>query len=167
MRLAAIDPGKDGGLALWDGTHATAAPMPLLEDGTLDVAEIRAWFRDHGDVDLVVVERQQARPADGGTSAFKTGRGFGELLGMLKSHRLPYELVQATTWQRNLKLVQRHAKGASAYQRKKKQKQAHKAYVQRRFPDVDVLATPKSRTPHEGMCDALCILEHGRRAFVR
>ena len=167
MRIAAIDPGMSGGIALWDGTHATATPMPLLEDGTLDVAEIRAWFRDHGDVDLVVLERQQARPADGGTSAFKTGRGYGELLGMLKSHRIPREEVAPTVWQRNLKLVQSHKPEASAYQRKVKQKKAHKAYAQRRFPDVDLLATPRSRTPHEGMCDALCVLEYGRRAFVR
>jgi hypothetical protein len=167
MRLASIDPGKLGGLALWDGTHATCAVMPLLADGTIDVAEIRAWLLDHGDVDLVVLERQQARPHDGGSSAFATGRGFGELLGLLKSHRLPYELVAAQKWQRTLGLAQSSKPGEAQPKRKKRQKAAHKAYAQRRFPDVELLATSRSRVPHEGMCDALCILEYGRRAFAR
>ena len=37
------------------------------------------------------------------------------------------------------------------------------AYCARRYPAASLLATPRSRTPHTGLADALCLAEWGRR----
>ncbi len=40
------------------------------------------------------------------------------------------------------------------------------AFVSRRFPGVPLLATPRSRVPHDGIADAVCVAEYGRRLLV-
>ncbi len=37
------------------------------------------------------------------------------------------------------------------------------AFATRRFPGVPLLATPRSRTPHDGVADAVCLAEYARR----
>ena len=37
----------------------------------------------------------------------------------------------------------------------------------RLFPDINLLATPRSRKPHDGMAEALLIAEYGRRHYER
>jgi crossover junction endodeoxyribonuclease RuvC len=157
-----VDPGFSGGFA-WlavDGSGAGAAPMPVHKGkgrAELDVPGLVALVRSvqagHA-VALAVVERVHAMPRQGLASTFAFGRGFGEVLGALKALGLPLELPTPQAWRRVVLAGTPGGKLASIQ------------YARRRFPQVPLLATPRSRTPHDGMAEALLMCEYGRRLLV-
>jgi hypothetical protein len=101
---------------------------------------------------LVILEKAQAMMRDGKTQAFKTGYGFGVIEGVLVALKIPYEVVAVKTWQRHmLSGISTNTKTASIQ------------FCKRQWPDIDLTATEKSRKDHDGMSDALCIAEYGRR----
>ena len=100
---------------------------------------------------LVVVEKVGAMPGQGVTSMFNFGMGYGMWVGMLAALGFPYELVAPQKWK------------AAVLGGTKKDKRAAIEYVQRRFPDVSLLATPRSKVPHDGMADAACLALYARQ----
>lgn len=104
MNVLGIDPGLDGALAFYN------------EGGLQDIYEIPAvkstgrgrevlwselnqqWDERFLLAEHVFLERVNARPKDGGASAFKFGSIYGGLRGMIVAKRLPYNLVTPTVW---------------------------------------------------------------------
>jgi crossover junction endodeoxyribonuclease RuvC len=103
---------------------------------------------------FVAIERQQAMPAtlngrtQGGTSTFRTGYGFGLLVGILTALRIPYELVAPVSWKKSMMADAPKDKGASIL------------VACRLFPHM---AAGMRRKKDHARADALLIIEHARR----
>jgi Holliday junction resolvasome RuvABC endonuclease subunit len=150
--ILAIDPGLSGGIA-WaaaDGT-VSAIPMPIAGK-ELDLATLKAVIQSAAP-SWVVLEKVGSMPGQGVASTFKFGTGWGMAQGLAAGLGLPLELVTPQRWKR----VVLHGTA--------KDKDAAIAFCRRAFPGVE-LVPPRCRKAHDGMADALCMLEYGRRTLA-
>lgn len=109
-----IDPGQKGGIAIIDKgkdkIHLLA--MPLLDDKEgLDVLDIKRWI--FGMTDQMhlcnyscfcYIEKSQAMPQQGVTSMFNYGKGYGELIALLKILEIPFKEIRPRVWKKTLGL---------------------------------------------------------------
>ena len=114
MQIIGIDPGKKGGVVALDitgrptATEWTAADHP--EEGYVAgkaynvrrMVQVLEEIAERGEVALVVLERQQARPIEGRSSCLTTGYGWGLWSGIVHALRLPL-LEVSLTWGRRRK----------------------------------------------------------------
>lgn len=151
LAILGIDPGATGAVCLIDRNGA-----PLIEL----LAEITpGWLRglEYQPMDmLAVIEKVGARPGQGVTSMFTFGQGYGRILGWLEALEIPHVRVTPQIWQRDVH------RGCPAADSKARSLEA----ARRLFPAVNLKATPRSKTPHKGIIDALLIAEHGRRQYL-
>jgi len=152
MNMIAFDPGQKGGIATHHNGTTTAYPMPLAGKG-LDLPAIAGIIRSTSP-DLAVIEKVGSMPGQGVASTFTFGTGYGQLQGILAGLGIPFELVTPQAWK---KLV---LAGTA------KDKAAAIAYCRRVFPDVS-LVMPRCRSAHDGIADALCLMQFGLRSFAR
>lgn len=107
MIVLGIDPGLSGALASWDGITLTLLEMPAVKStgrGRIVVwsALSLAWDEHFPDVTHAFLERVQAQPKDGGSSAFKFGTVFGGLQGMIAAKGVPSTLVTPRVWMKQM-----------------------------------------------------------------
>ena len=150
MNVVGIDPGQKGGLAYLSDYHAEAVPMPMIGKD-LDVQKIVRMLRTQS-VELVVLEKVHAMPQQGVSSMFTFGFGVGVIVGTVETLGLPLRWVTPQAWK---KLV---LAGTA------KDKDAAIAHVRQAYPGIE-LVPGRARTPHDGIADAVCIAEYGRRTF--
>jgi crossover junction endodeoxyribonuclease RuvC len=146
-----IDPGLKGGIAILPVHSMRAArafPMPLVGDkknvdwqGVGDL--LRPW------VGPVYIEKVHAMPKQGVSSTFKFGASFGGLLGVCGALKRPVALVTPQKWKKSV---------LSAYE--DRDKAAAIDYTGSKFPWVS-LTPGRTRTPQDGLADALCIAVYG------
>jgi crossover junction endodeoxyribonuclease RuvC len=158
-----IDPGFSGGLAALtpDGEVVLTAAAPVTKGKgsktELDVPALVALVRGLGaghEVRLAVVERVGPMPGQGLVSTFTFGRRFAEVLGALKALGLPLELPLPQAWKRVVLAGTDRGKAAAV------------ADVGRRFPAANLLATPRSKKPSDGIAEAVSLAEFGRRMLA-
>jgi crossover junction endodeoxyribonuclease RuvC len=161
-RVLGIDPGLDGGIAIID-QHGTAQAwaMPTLEivvgkskKRTIDTKSLRNLLYSCVPLDLVVLERVWASKGEGVSSAFSFGVGYGIVQGLLAAMDVKQEHPTPQSWQRVV------LRGSTT-----KTKASSVLYAHRRY-NLDLLKTPKCRVPHDGMADAVCLAEFGRRLLL-
>lgn len=155
-KFIGIDPGLSGGIAILEENKLLLFPMPLIGDKDYDVQAIKNIFRKHSDTTLVCVERQQSMPGQGLSSTFKTGQGFGILIGVLSALELRYEITTAVRWQRRLFTGLKHGQDT---------KVSSEIVAKRLFPASDFRKSERSRVASDGLTDAACIAEFARRMF--
>jgi crossover junction endodeoxyribonuclease RuvC len=155
-----IDPGKSGGLVVLDelGTvhaAATADRWVIKGRGNTYVPRTMAEWLTRIPCDLVVIEAQQARPAQGRSSILTTGIGLGLWLGIAATLELPYLEVSPARWTRAI-LSGQAGEG----------KERGIAVCRARVPGLDL--TPGRKTkPHDGLADAACLALYGLRELGR
>lgn len=160
-----VDPGKDGGVAamlLTATPRMSVIPMPTLGKSAgaeMDIRELKCWLDSlvlQGFIQcvLVCIEKQTSRPQQSSTAMGTFLRGYGELLGAFKWAGTPLTLATPQDWKDDV------LRGT------KKEKDDAVAYVARRWPELSLLATEKSRSPHDGMAEAVCIAEHARTLLL-
>jgi Holliday junction resolvasome RuvABC endonuclease subunit len=141
VRAIGIDPGLRGGIAVVsDSDEPEVIAMPG------GYGAIVVWLRNRFRIDACAIEKQHARPTDGRNSAFTLGRGYGALLASLQIAGVEYVEVEPKEWQ-------------AAFEIKGDTKAQSIAEVQARWPDLSLLATLRSRKPHDGMADAVLIAQ--------
>ena len=148
--ILGIDPGRSSGGVCFlekDGTVTALEVMPPL---LYSLVEMIHEYNPR----MVFLEKAQSFPGQGISSAFNYGDHFGQLQGVLIALQKPYTLVGPARWTKELHI------GCTGEDAKAKSLQA----VTRIFPTVDLIATERSRKPHEGLIDALLIAEYGRRS---
>jgi crossover junction endodeoxyribonuclease RuvC len=150
MNIISFDPGLKGAIAIHCHGTTTAHPMPLAGKG-LDLASIATMVKS-ASPDIAVIEKVGSMPGQGVASTFTFGCGYGQLQGLLAGLGIPFELVTPQCWKKAI------LAGTT------KDKNAAIAYCRRAFPDVP-LVMPRCRNPHDGIADALCLLQHGLRSF--
>ena len=183
MITVGIDPGNSGAYAVvgvnGDVRHIVVKPMPTTQQKLttktksgnakthteLDIhalaTDLHAVITDMVStkkVELVplvfVCEQVGAMPGQGVVSMFNFGDSFGQLkaLGRLFNHdgiRPSVMLVRPQSWKKTI------LAGTA------KDKDAAVNYVKNKHPTVSLLPTERSKVPHEGMAEAVCIAEWG------
>lgn len=153
MLICGIDPGKSGGIAIIGSDEEPFLKiMPETAEMIADTLEPFCGMKMH-----VFLEKAQAMPKNGAVSMFNYGRHFGELIGILVSLQFAHTLVSPATWSKTM-----HQGTSPELAPKKRSYQV----CRRLFPEADLLGTIRSRTPHEGLIDALLIAEYGRRQII-
>jgi crossover junction endodeoxyribonuclease RuvC len=151
MNIIAFDPGLKGAIAIHQNGQTTAQPMPLAGK-VLDLATLADIIRTSSPA-LAVIEKVGAMPGQGVSSTFTFGCGYGQIQGILAGLGIPMELVTPQAWKKVI------LAGTG------KDKDAAIAYCRRAFPDVP-LVLPRCRIPHDGIADALCLMQFGLRQFT-
>ena len=150
-----IDPGLDGGVALILPGGVEAFVTPTIASGgggkrQFDIAGMLVLLERHP-IALAVIEAVGPMPKQGVVSTFRFGVGFGTWLGMLAALRIPHLAVTPHAWKKAILAGTTKDKGAAIQ------------WAQRRFPEVSLLATARSKVPHDGLADALAMAEFARR----
>ena len=148
-----IDPGIKGGLAMIDSEGAVStSPMPTMQDGkrtVIDIAEVVEWAAHSTSYMCAAIERTHPKPPMGMASAYSFGYTTGQLVGLLQARFVPHVMVPATDWRKKvLAYLSKNASGAITF-------------VGRTYPDVD-LRPGRTRKPHDGIAEALCIAHYCR-----
>lgn len=144
MVYIGIDPGAKGGIAVVCGETATTQPYT---DG-----ELKATCRELSDglaQVMCCLEKVGAMPGQGVTSMFNFGKAYGYIKGVLEAYGIPYQEIPPQRWKKEFGLNSDKTKSIDV--------------CQRLFPDVNLLATPKCKKPHDGMAEALLMAEYARR----
>jgi crossover junction endodeoxyribonuclease RuvC len=153
MIVVGIDPGLDGALALHDGSAIVALiDMPTFaivrgktKRRDLDGQTICTWLKEHRP-EHVYIEQAQAIPRQ---SAYATGiffQVYGQVLGILTAHAIPYTVVPPVLWKRALKVPAG--------------KDAARARASQLFPDAACRWPLKK---HDGRAEAALIASYGAR----
>jgi len=96
---------------------------------------------------IVILEKAAPRPISGKRACFMTGGGYYLMQGILSSLNIPYEIVTPQLWQKTL------LKGL----KENTTKEASIKFCQQRFPYIDLTKPGRSKKPHDGLADALCM----------
>jgi len=91
-------------------------------------------------------------PGQGNVSMFNYGVGFGTLLGIMATLKIPHTLVHPKTWCKVM-----HS-GTTADEAKARSLEA----ARRLYPEVQLIR-PRCTKPDEGYVDALLIAGYGKR----
>ena len=94
------------------------------------------------------VEKVGAMPGQGVVSMFNFGHNLGLIEGLLQANKIPYQLVPPQTWKKEFSLTG--------------DKQKSIEVCKKLFPDISLLATPRSRKESDGMAEALLMAEYAR-----
>lgn len=168
--FAGLDPGKKGYLAIIDLSEKPQViftePWPVLEGKgpTYDLPGVWRLIQRLQTVNVVGValEQQQTYPAQGGSSNFTTGFGYGMLISFLTAAEVPFEVVHPSTWKRKMKIK---GQGKTDKERKKDNKRRSIAAAQAMFPGYDLRPTPRSG-PSDGMAEGLLLATYAGRHLV-
>jgi crossover junction endodeoxyribonuclease RuvC len=95
---------------------------------------------------IAMVERAQAFPGQGGSSAFNYGANFGSILTALQIHQFPYDFVSPGSWKKAMGI----GKGAH--------KDASLDIARRLFPELRL-----ERKRDHNMAEAALLAEWSRR----
>ena len=145
-----IDPGQKGGIALlWSETKEV---VPYSDADLIRICRTLYDCVRFGNVALEIIcclEKVGAMPGQGVTSMFNFGKAYGYIKGVLESYDIPYQEITPQRWKKEFGLNSDKEKSIDV--------------CRRLFPEVNLLATPKCKKPHDGMAEALLMAEYARR----
>lgn len=150
MRLyLGIDPGNSGAIAVL--TERGNVVDSIRHDNTtdVDVANFLKRMVDSERIEMAVIEKVHAMPAQGVSSTFKFGESYGKSQGMMLVAGIPFEYVTPRSWQKSLS-IKKKQKSESSNDFKKRLK----GVAQRLFPDEKIVMAN---------ADAYLIAEYCRR----
>ena len=171
--IISVDPGAAGGIAILfhDGSVAAYA-MPKTRLELVEIFET-ALQQDQEIANIprrtpvrAIVEQVHAMPSQGtekdgkqrkmgAASAFKFGQNYERPLAILASLKIPTEQVKPQAWQKLLRLSKpKGYKEGKEYLREK---------AEELFPEI---MYGKTLTYRRAVCDALLLIEYGRRKKV-
>lgn len=160
MKVLGIDNGLDGGLVLLvDSLSIVRLVTPTItikaSKREYDIPALAAWLKEMRP-DHAFLEKAQAMPGQGVSSMFSIGNGYGIMRGLLVALEIPHTLVHPKTWQKVLfkDLPKSDTKAMSV------------VVAGRLWPQIDWRATPRCKKAHDGLTDAACIAEYGRRVLT-
>lgn len=159
-----IDIGKSGAIVWQDGRSPLIQllPMPMIKN-ELDIHEINRILSLFDNKNThVVFEKLGVIFGSSKKTARSMGLQEGAIEALCVAHKLPYTKVPAKTWQKEM------FEGLTEMKRtdgKRDTKAMALVITKRLFPEVNLLATPRSTVPHDGIVDALLLSEYCRRHY--
>ena len=155
MKLIGIDPGKSGGLCCIENDNIIEiCVMPTYEQKNgkdiIDFKAVSEFIKKHNP-DKIYLEKVGAMSKQGVSSMFNFGVSFGGLMATCLV--LDYEMVLVTP--------QKWKKEVLGENYNHEDKNGTIQFCQMKFPNTNLLATKRSRVPHDGICDAIAIAYYG------
>ena len=148
MVYIGIDPGKKGGYAIIDDVHHTVEAYPWDD---MEFVRKMVEYSECGMSVMVCVEKVNSMPGQGLVSTFSFGKAAGFIEGVLTACGLSYQLVSPRVWKKSYGLDSSKQKSIDV--------------CQRLFPDVNLLATERSRVPSDGKAESLLLAMFAKRHF--
>ena len=94
-----IDPGVNGGIAIIDSTPQISGIEALSCPATVkDMADIIDWHKWECIKTFAVIEKVHSMPKQGVRSVFTFGKNYGQWLGILATHEIPYMEITPQKW---------------------------------------------------------------------
>jgi len=148
-----VDPGLHGGISAIHGDTVSTMAMPLTESAKdIDVQKLVRFILNIVSTSMYtakttkcLVEKVGAMPGNGVSSMFRFGFVTGKVEGVFQALEIPVYRVIPQTWKKKI------LAGT------KKDKLAAIEFCQNFYPDVNLLATSRSKIPHTGIADSLCL----------
>lgn len=154
MNILGIDPGKAGGVALVGSEGVLEkACMPTLDGSVMsgDLFDmIASWHLEHK-ITSAVIEKNWGRPGQSCSKTYVQGYNAGVAEAVVGSLKIPIYLVAPKTW---MAVMHEGTTGSDPKTRSLMK-------VKQIYPTVDLLATERSREPHDGIVDAILIGRYG------
>lgn len=138
-----IDPGAHGGIAIVEEDDVRV--MPFSKEALLDLKE----YRNLAYTVMCCLEKVGPMPKQGVVSMFNFGMNYGYIKGVLEAYNIPYQEIPPKRWKKEFGLDGTKAKSIEV--------------CQNLCPEVNLLATERSRVPHDGMAEALLMAIYARR----
>lgn len=157
MIIIGIDPGQKGALTGL-GKHGLIIEQETMRDVGWLVDFFKMCHKKYGSV-FVYLEKAQSIPGNAARSMFSYGVHNGEIMGILGTLGIPYELVPPQAWTKVM-----HAGVQAGTSKKKSLIAAKRLFPHESFLDIK---KPKSSKPHDGLIDATLIAEFGRRKWLK
>lgn len=166
MHIIGIDPGLTGAIAIYTPKIEVwyTALLPTIRVNKnkrrLDSRELSRMLKRYAEVAecnlgsteyLAIVEDVHSMPKQGVASSFNFGKTYGQIVGVLDALDIPAEYVTPQRWKKEVLVGT------------KRDKEAAINYVKQRFPHLSLLASAKSKKDSDGIADAVCLAEFGRR----
>lgn len=157
MIFLGIDNGLKGAIvAIKDNKIILERTMPIIkgdrnEYDMREIINILLEQKSRGDSLLAILEKAQITPVAGKNSCFSMGFCFGMMQGILTALEIPYKVVHAKTWQKE---VLRDINGSDT-------KQRSILFCKRMFPKEDWRESDRCKKDHDGLCDAACLAYFG------
>lgn len=150
MIYIGIDPGKKGAYAIIDEHAAHVFPWDDIK--FVNSMKIVTMLYEDGEPAKAVaaVEKVGAFSGQGVKSMFSFGRSLGFIEGVLSGLGIPYQLIPPVTWKRSFSLIG-------------KDKKASIETCQKLFPELNLMATEKSRVPSDGMAESALLALYAKR----
>lgn len=109
MKIAAIDPGCSGAIAILgeDGSHIDHLIMPTIKVGTknrVNGAAVAAFLREHQPAHCYL-EQVGAMTKQGAASMFTFGHAVGVVEGVVTGMAVPITLVTPQRWKKHAGLI--------------------------------------------------------------
>jgi crossover junction endodeoxyribonuclease RuvC len=112
MIIAGIDPGANGGLAVY-GNVLHVLPVPKIGKETDKVAWASEWNLFLREANHIFIEQVGAMPGQGVTSMFNFGLSFGFVQALAFSAGVPVSFVRPQEWKKGVGIPSGSEKGAS------------------------------------------------------
>lgn len=163
-----IDNGISGAMAAMvpdssvaGGWRVMTTRTPTLKVGDVELVDIMAakrWLVSVGPLENmhVIMEAGQKQPVFGIKGNFSTGFSYGAFFSFLRLMGVAASIINPKNWQNDM------FRGLSA-RMKTDTKACSIEMCRRLFPRVSLIATERCTKDHDGIADALCMAEWGRR----
>jgi hypothetical protein len=161
---AGLDPGKNGAIAAIFVDKGKVSKiethvMPMLNSDEYDLQGLRDIIETLSKLDThFVIENVHSIFGTSAKSNFQFGMGVGIVRTSIAFFQIPFTLVQSKTWQKvcfeGVKEIRKPGKAKEGRGSVDTKAMALIA-VKRLYPKVNLLATARSKVPHDGLVDAL------------
>jgi len=149
--IVGVDNGSCSGAAVaissWDGALLGYTRLPSYKNGKkteLDMIAFRDWILSFECPPMRVVIEEPLHHAPSSQSMRSMALCYGQLTGLCTGMCWPWDAVSVREWQKEM--LGKFPKGQS--------KKYAIAKAQEILPDEKCLATPRSKTSHDGIVDA-------------
>lgn len=143
-KIIAIDPGKNGGIAVFSTDKDKLLEIIKMPDTPFDLYKFLSKYKTNCKCYL---EKVGGLPGMGGSAMFNFGKGFGHIEMALLCNKIPTMEVTPQKWQKVLQLGTKGNKSTTEWKNKLKIR------AQQLYPNVSVTLA---------LSDALLILEYAK-----
>ena len=167
--ILGVDPGNDGALSLIDH-KGTAIEYQRMTD----VAGIARFFHDAliASDGKLVCHFEEHKGGKAGVTSAAAHRSAGRYLGLIQMvcgvYNIEMVCVTPQEWKAHFKLINRTPKGEAKPTDKQKRaaaKAASIALCKQLFGNIDLRATPRCSTEHDGIAESLLLALYGKRTY--
>lgn len=145
-----IDPGQKGGITVISD-EIYSFEMLLTPNKEIDCRNIFLLLenlRDNENYVFCVIEKSQSMSKQGVKSTFNYGRGYGELLAILKILEIPFQEISSMKWKKEFSLIKKTKKDSVS--------------IAKKLNPIEKFETKRGRLM-DGKAESFLIAEWGRR----